>query len=106
MHTKTDIENRTIESFTDSTIKTVATEWITGDLMGSDCEAGQQVQKIVNEIIACALSGETPKFNPQQYSKVAGFVKQKASEYAESDFPMLKKEAVDAWEDSLERNVA
>lgn len=106
MCTKTDIEDRIIESFTDSTIKTVATEWITGDLMGSDCEAGQQVQNIVKEIIACALSGEKHNFNPQQYSKVAEYVKDKAAEYAKTDFPMLKKEADNAWEDSLERNVA
>ena len=105
MYTKTDIEDRIVESFTDSTIKTVATEWITGDLMGSDCEAGQQIQSIVNEIIACALSGEKPNINPQQYSAISDYVKQKAAEYAKSEFPMLKKEADNGWEDSLE-NVA
>ena len=32
MYTKSDIEDRIVESFTDSTIKTVATDWIACDL--------------------------------------------------------------------------
>ena len=105
MYTKSDIEDRIVESFADSTIKTVATDWITCDLMGSDCEAGQQAKNIILEIIACALSGEKPNINPQQYSAIQDYVNQKAAEYAKSDFPMLKQEAVNGWEDSLE-NVA
>lgn len=91
----TDIEDRVIESLTDQSIETESREWVIQDLMGSDCEAGEQAFNIILKVMAEALSGKKSiTINPQEYSEFDRFAKNAASLFAKNKqlSAMLRKE--------------